>query len=142
MTPENAQKTQLALAILRVLIGVIFVAHGYQKFFEYTLPGTTGAFTQMGIPLAGVVAPLVATIELIGGLALIAGLFTRVAAGLLALNMLGALLLVHIKGGFFAPNGIEFPLALIGATVSLALAGAGAFALDDLRIKNRQAVQA
>ncbi|WP_034342287.1 DoxX family protein [Deinococcus misasensis] len=142
MTPENAQKTQLALAILRVLIGVIFVAHGYQKFFEYTLPGTTGAFTQMGIPLAGVVAPLVATIELIGGLALIAGLFTRIAAGLLALNMLGALLLVHIKGGFFAPNGIEFPLALIGATVSLALAGAGAFALDDLRIKNRQAVQA
>lgn len=142
MTPENAQKTQLALAILRVLIGVIFVAHGYQKFFEYTLPGTTGAFTQMGIPLAGVVAPLVATIELIGGLALIAGLFTRVAAGLLTLVMLGALLLVHIKGGFFAPNGIEFPLALIGATVSLALAGAGAFALDDLRIKNRQAVQA
>lgn len=142
MTPENAQKTQLALAILRVLIGVIFVAHGYQKFFEYTLPGTTGAFTQMGIPLAGVVAPLVATIELIGGLALIAGLFTRIAAGLLALNMLGALLLVHIKGGFFAPNGIEFPLALIGATVSLALSGAGAFALDDLRIKNRQAVQA
>lgn len=142
MNPENTQKTQLALAILRVLIGVIFVAHGYQKFFEYTLPGTTGAFTQMGIPLAGVVAPVVATLELIGGLALIAGLFTRVAAGLLALNMLGALLLVHIKGGFFAPNGIEFPLALIGATVSLALSGSGAFALDDLRIKNRQAVQA
>lgn len=129
------QQTDLALTILRVAIGIIFVAHGYQKLAIYTLPGTTGAFTQMGVPLPTLTAPLIAFLELLGGTALITGLFTRVAAALLALNMLGALALVHLKAGFFNPNGIEFPLALLAASVALVLTGAGAFSLDARRTK-------
>ena len=135
-TPTTAfQHTDLALTILRVVVGIIFIAHGWQKLFIYTLPGTTGAFTQMGVPLPSLTAPAIAFIELIGGAALIVGLGTRIAAALLALNMLGAILLVHLGGGFFNPNGIEFPLALLGASVTLALTGAGAYALDTLRTR-------
>lgn len=125
-----AQRTDLALTLLRVVIGAIFIAHGFQKFFLYTLPGTTGAFTQMGVPLPGLSAPLVATLELLGGAALVAGFLTRPVAALLAVMMLGAVVLVHLPAGFLGANGMEFPLALVAATAALALSGAGRYALD------------
>ncbi|ACO46709.1 DoxX family protein [Deinococcus deserti] len=125
-----AHRVDLALTLLRVVIGAIFIAHGFQKFFLYTLPGTTGAFTQMGVPLPGLTAPLVATLELLGGLALVAGFLTRPVAALLAATMLGALVLVHLPAGFLGANGMEFPLALMAATSALALSGAGRYALD------------
>lgn len=132
---NTAQRTALALTILRVIIGLIFLAYGYQKFFVYTLPGTTGAFSEMGIPAASLAAPAVATVELLGGIALILGIGTRFAAAILALTILGALLMVHLKAGFFNPAGIKFPLALFGGAVALALAGPGAYALDTLSKK-------
>lgn len=134
-TLHRTQQLDLGLTILRVLVGIIFIAHGLQKFFIFGIPGTTGAFTQMGAPFPALSAPLVAAVELLGGAALVLGLFTRVAGVLLAADMLVALLLVHLKGGFFAPNGIEFVLALFAASVALALTGPGRYALDALRAR-------
>lgn len=98
----------------------------------------SGAFAQMGIPMAGFVGPATGVVELVGGVALIVGLFTRLSGLALALTMLGAIGFVHLAGGFFAPSGIEFPLALLGATSALAVAGAGRYSLDALLARRRE----
>jgi putative oxidoreductase len=119
-----------ALLVLRLVIGSIFVAHGWQKVFTYGIPGITAAFTHMGVPLPTLVAPLVAVLELVGGAALILGIFTRIAGFLLAIDMFCAILIVHGKNGFFLPKGMEFVLGNMGMALALALAGAGAYSLD------------
>lgn len=128
--PASPRRIDLALAIIRVVVGAIFIAHGGQKLFVYGLDGVTGAFTQMGAPLPQITAPLVAVVEFFGGIALVLGLLTRLAAIGIALVMLGAILLVHLKNGFFAPTGFEFPLALLTAAVAFAVTGGGTYSVD------------
>ncbi|WP_411374473.1 DoxX family protein [Arthrobacter sp. MPF02] len=113
-----------AVTVLRVLAGFIFAAHGWQKFSQFTIAGTQASFAQMGIPAAELAAPVVATLELAGGIALILGVLTRVFAALLALDMLGALFLVHAPAGLFAADGgYELVLVLAAAAIAIALFG-------------------
>ncbi|HSO15355.1 MAG TPA: DoxX family protein [Arthrobacter sp.] len=123
--------TTSARTILRIVTGFLFAAHGWQKFNEFTIAGTQAAFAQMGVPAANVAAPIIATLELIGGVALILGVLTRVFAALLAVNMLGALFLVHAPAGIFAATGgYELVLILAAAALALAFVGAGKVSVD------------
>lgn len=128
---------QFGIAILRILAGVVFVAHGAQKIFVFGFGGVGGAFAQMGVPMPTVMGPLIGLIELFGGVALIVGLFTRVAAILLACDMLGAIVLVHAAGGFFLPRGLEFVLMLFAAAITLLFAGPGALSVDGVLASRR-----
>jgi putative oxidoreductase len=121
---------QFGIAILRIITGIVFVAHGAQKVFVYGFAGVGGAFAQMGVPMPAVMGPVIGLVELLGGVALIVGLFTRIAALALACDMLGAILLVHAAGGFFLPAGLEFVLMLFGAALAILFAGPGSLSVD------------
>ena len=117
--------------VLRVATGLVFAMHGYQKYAG-GLAGVTGFLTSLGFPLPGVFAVILIAVELIGGVALILGLGTRVAAKLCAIVAIVALFTVHVSNGFFISNGgYEFILVLFAASVSLMLTGGGKYALDN-----------
>jgi putative oxidoreductase len=122
------QRVNAALAILRIAVGTVFIAHGAQKLFVFGLAGVVGAFGQMGVPLPGVTGPAIAFLEFFGGIALVLGLLTQPVALLIAADMLGAIALVKINKGLI--GGYEFELVLLASALVLALAGAGEYSLD------------
>lgn len=130
LTTSTPSQQQLGIAVLRIIVGIVFTAHGGQKLFVYGFAGVAGAFAKMGVPMAGFMGPFVALLEFFGGLALIIGLLTRLAALGLACDMLGAILLVHLAGGFFLPAGFEYALTLLFACICLMLAGPGSLSVD------------
>jgi len=126
--------------ILRLVLGVVFFAHGAQKmlgwFGGYGFKGTMGAFTQM-MHIPAPFAFLAIAAEFFGGLGLIVGLLTRVAALGITVNMLVAIFTVHVANGFFMNwtgqqkgEGFEYHLLVLAMTVVLMIRGAGAFSLD------------
>ena len=123
---------QLGMLVLRVVVGFTFAMHGWQKFSEFTIAGTQAAFRNLGVPLADIAAPGLATVELVGGIALILGVLTRIFAALfIVFDMLGAMFFVHRTHGFFvANNGIELVLLLAAACLLFVLAGAGLYSVD------------
>jgi putative oxidoreductase len=133
----TTRQVNIALLILRVTLGIVFIAHGWQKLFVFGFAGISGGFAQMGVPMPGIMGPFIALLEFFGGIALIIGLLTRLAALGLALDMIGAIALVHFKNGFFLPQGYEFAFTLCGAAAALALAGAGAYSADDALARRR-----
>src|SRR5580698_2575290 len=135
-----ATDNDFATAIVRLVLGVIFFAHGAQKmlgwFGGYGFTGTMGFFTQtMHIPAP--FAFLAIAAEFFGGLGLIVGLLTRVAAFGITVNMLVAIFTVHLANGFFMNwtgqqkgEGFEYHLLVLAMTVALMIRGAGAFSID------------
>jgi putative oxidoreductase len=129
----------VALTILRVVLGVVFFAHGAQKmlgwFGGFGFHATIGAFTHMGMPAP--MALLIMCTEFFAGLGLIFGLLTRIASLGVAGLMIGAIFMVHLPNGFFMNwmgtqkgEGIEFHLLALAMAATLLLRGAGAFSLD------------
>jgi len=118
---------------LRLVLGLVFVAHGAQKLFGFGLAGTAGFLGSLGVPLPTVAAAGLITVELLGGVALILGAWTRIVAALLAADMLVAIVTVHLRGGFFVPDGVEFVLTLLGGCLTLVGLGAGPCSVDGVR---------
>ena len=123
----------LSLLVSRVALGVILIAHGWQKFNEYTLDGTAASFGDMGVPAPAAAAMFVTAVEVLGGAALVLGVLTPVAGVLNMISLLGALVLVHVQNGVFVQNGgFELVLALFAGLAVIALLGAGKFSVDGL----------
>jgi putative oxidoreductase len=129
----------VAFTILRFVLGVVFFAHGAQKmlgwFGGFGFHATMGFFTHMGMPAP--VAFLVICTEFFGGLGLIVGLLTRVAALGIGGEMIGAIFIVHLPNGFFMNwfgnqkgEGVEYHLLVIAIAAALLLRGGGAFSVD------------
>jgi putative oxidoreductase len=115
-----------ALLILRVVLGVIMIYHGWPKVTN--LGGVIEGFTGMGIPLPAVAAVFAAVAEVGGGLLMLIGVLTDIAGLAFAIDMLGAIIFVHAKNGFGVDKGgIEWPLALMAMALAIALAGPGRF---------------
>ena len=123
--------TALGIALLRVTLGVMFIAHALLKIVVFTLPGTAAFFESVGLP--GILAYVVTPLELFGGVALVLGLKTRWVSLALVPVLIGAAT-VHAGNGwvFSAPNGgWEYPVYLTIAAMAQALLGSGALALDN-----------
>jgi putative oxidoreductase len=127
----------VAALIGRLGVGIVFVAHGWQKFTEWGLDGTAASFTKMGIPMPTLSAWFAALVELVGGLALIAGVALPVVGLLLAVDMLGAWVLVHLPNGLLGEGGAELVVVLGAAALALGFNG-GAYALDRVLFKNNK----
>ena len=125
------------LSVIRILVGIIFIAHGAQKLFGmfggYGLEGTGQWMESIGLAPGYLMALLSGSAEFFGGLALVIGLLARPAALVLAVTLVVAILSVHIGNGLFmSNNGYEFGLALLAGTVAVLIEGAGRFSLDRL----------
>lgn len=133
--------TDIALLVTRVLLGVVLIAHGWQKFDEYTIDGTAESFEGMGIPAPAVAAVFATFVELVGGIALVIGLLTPVFAALAALTFVGAFVFVHAGNGIFVDQGgSELVLALIAGLVVLIALGAGRISVDHLITRRSRTV--
>lgn len=129
-----AKLQPLALLLLRAALGVIFLSHGFPKLFTRTAEAIK-FFASLGLPSWLVYAAGV--LEFFGGWLLIVGLFTRIAALLLAGEMVVAIWAAHSGRGILAVADYEFPLALAAAAFVLATTGAGAVSLDRLVWKEK-----
>ncbi|WP_427910395.1 DoxX family protein [Paenibacillus silvae] len=123
----NNKSIETGLFFLRIMIGLIFVMHGWSKF-EGGISGTVGFFESIGIP--GFMASVVAIIELAGGAAVILGLGTRVFAALFIAVMVGALFTAKAGQPFL--NGTELDYMLMAGSLTLLLTGSRFLAVDYL----------
>lgn len=118
--------------VLRIALGVVFVYHGYDKF-DGGIDMVEEMFTMWGVPAPGLTAPLTAVVEIAAGLALLAGVVTRFAAGALGLVMVGALVYVKLDMGLISNEpmpGAELDLALLAGLFTLVAMGAGRWSVD------------
>jgi putative oxidoreductase len=125
----------VALLLLRLGLGLIFIYHGYPKLFTHAHEALR-QFPKMGFP--SYFAYIAGVVEFFGGWLLVLGLFTRIAALFLAGEMAIAILRVHLpQGGLTAVSNYQLPLALAIASFALVAVGAGAISFDRAIFKNK-----
>jgi putative oxidoreductase len=133
--PATASNPECAALVLRVSMGILFLAHAWLKIAVFTPAGTAQFFESIGFP--GALAYVVIAAEVAGGIALIAGLWTRWVSLALIPILLGSIYAPHGAAGFIFSNqggGWEFPAFWAVALVALALLGDGAYALKRNRV--------
>ena len=127
------QQTKNILAFapmpLRIVAGIGFMMHGLPKLFD--IPGTQTSFINMGVTTD--LAIIIGLLEFIGGLVILLGLLTRIAAGLLSIEMIGAILHVKLSKGFI--GGYELDLLYLAIMISLVLSGPGSISVERNIIK-------
>lgn len=131
-----SNNNDIAPLVLRLILGVIFIGHGWGKLFGEGNPaGFAGWLGSMGLEPSYLLAVAAGLAETLGGALLIAGLFTRAAASSLVVVMLVAIGFVHLDAGMFGKGGYEFQLLLLAGVVSLLIQGAGKYSVDEIIYK-------
>jgi len=131
MALSESKHSDLALLLLRVGVGIIFIIAGWNKLTG--IDGTIGFFTNIGVPLPAVMAWVVALVEFVGGIMVLLGAYAKIPYLLLAFVMLGALFFTKLGGEFSAAR---LDLMLLLASLALFLMGSGAYSVDN-KIANR-----
>lgn len=129
-------KTAFVSIIMRVVLGIIFIFHGVDKF--QGISNVEAWFSSIGIP--GVLAYVVAAIELIGGILLILGLFTRYVAGLFVIILIGAIITAKLSAGLLGNGqmaGYELDLGFILVSLYLVVADRSPFSVDRFIMSKR-----
>jgi putative oxidoreductase len=128
----------LGALVLRLVLGIIMVRHGYDKIIPSgALYNFSHMVTRLHLPVwLGYVS---AFTEFFGGMLLIIGLLTRIAALMTAIDMAVAILKIHLHGGLIGPNSFAFPLALFAIALMLVFTGCGWLGLDDFAGRGRSA---
>jgi putative oxidoreductase len=128
-TTMNSSQQEFGVSLLRLSLGSMWIAHALLKWFVFTLPGTAAFFESIGLP--GALAYPVFAAELVGGVAIILGVYARQVSLALVPIMLGALW-AHLPNGWLFTNtngGWEYPAFLAVCSVALWLIGDGAFSI-------------
>jgi len=119
------------------------IVHGAQKLFGMFggggLEGTTQFFASLGIPMAGAAALLVGLVEFAGGIAVVLGAWTHIVVLLMAIDMLVAIVTVHLPNGFTGQGGYEFNFVLFLVAMTLFFVGPGHYSIDGMRRSGREA---
>jgi putative oxidoreductase len=122
MCAEKCMNSHASLFILRVVLGAIFIAHGWQKIGM--MDGVIGFFGSLGI--SAIFAYIVAYGELLAGIAMVLGVFTRLAGYLISAIMIGAIIVIKYKVGFI--GGYELDLILLASALTISMSGPGMYA--------------
>lgn len=129
---QLSKHSDWAPVILRVVLGIVFIAHGWGKLFGM-MPGMEawmGMLTSLGFPAVTATAYLVALVEFVGGIAVLLGIFTRYAAALIAIVMIVAIWKVKWAMGLL--GGYELDLGLLGIALALIVSGPGPLSLEKM----------
>lgn len=139
LLPVPAAVRDAGLLVTRVILGVVLIAHGWEKFAINGIEGTGAFFDSVGIPGATAAAAVVGAIELVGSILLILGLLTPLVAVLVVVVMIGAFFTVHIGSGVYVANGWEL-VAVVGlAAAVFGLVGPGRYSVDAVLAGRRAA---